>query len=138
MTTAGVPPTENPVLDSGWDGTNKQTLLTDTGGRLIQGAYALSVPINLSSSGLQQIIAAGSGITTVAYIELAFASAVNIKFEAGTGSNCGSSTVDLTGVLQNVVTYTRDTPFIVPSGKALCIDLSASVVGGGSATYAQP
>ena len=74
VTTAGVPPTENPVLDSGWDGTNKQTLLTDTGGRLIQGGYALPAPIKLSRSGLQQIIAAGSGITTVAYIELAFAS----------------------------------------------------------------
>lgn len=130
--------TSTPCVVAGENGSTAEILATDPNGRLLNGVYPSSAAISLSSSGLTQIIAAGSGTTTVAYVELSFTSGVNLQWEYGTGSNCGTGTTPLTGVMQNVLTYTRDTPFLVPTGKALCANLGSAVTGGGSVTYAQP
>ncbi len=122
---AGAALSGNPVQVGGSDGTNTRTLSTDTGGRLVPGAYANTAAVALSSSGLTQIVAAGAGTTTVSHVSASFASGVDFQLEYGTGSNCGTGTTALSGVYKTVLTIALETPFVVPSGKALCVNLGA-------------
>lgn len=56
VTASGSPPTTNPVLVSGWDGTNIRTLLTDSGGRRVvvgaaaDGSAPVGNPVLISGS----------------------------------------------------------------------------------------
>lgn len=100
-----------------------------------------SLPESLTTSGLTQIIPA-SGVTQIrlTHLSFSFASGVDFQLEYGTGSNCGTGTTALTGVYKGILTivlsFTLD-PLLVPAGDALCVNLGASVVGGGLAKYAQ-
>jgi len=137
---SGNPPVISQVFSYGYNPANNEfyRLRTDPGGRQLQGAYPTNAAVSLSSSGLTQIIAAGAGITTVSHLSVSLASATTFQLEYGTGSNCATGTTALSGVYQNVSAIALDVPFIVPSAKALCINLGASVTGGGIVVYAQP
>jgi hypothetical protein len=134
----GNTPTQSPLENGTFDGTNTQRLKSDTQGRLLAGAYPLNAPVTLTSSGLTQLVAAsGSEVITVNHFSIGFASSVNFQFEYGTGSNCGTGTTALSGVYQAVQGIALDVPFEVPAGKALCANLGASVTGGGLIIYNQ-
>jgi hypothetical protein len=95
--------------------------------------------IALSSSGLTQIIPATSGHKVlICSMGISFASGVNVQLETGTGSNCGTSTTALTGTLQSITAWTLDSTssILTSSGVAVCVNLGASVTGGGYVTYA--
>jgi hypothetical protein len=129
-----------PTFDYAYNPANNiyYRLRSDPAGQLIVGAPPLSAAVSLSSSGLTQIIAAGSSVTVVSHLSLSFASGVTVQLEYGTGTNCGTGTTAYTGIYQNVATIALDVPFLVPSGKALCVSLGASVTGGGVVLYGQP
>lgn len=137
-TSPGTPPAFPGVDAQAFDGTNAQRLKSDNQGRLLPGAYPSSVAISLTTSGLTQVIAAsGSTVITLGSYSISFASSVDFQWEYGTGSNCGTGTTALTGVYKSILTIAVDDPIEVPSGKALCANLGASVVGGGVGMYNQ-
>jgi hypothetical protein len=98
--------------------------------------------LTVSASGNTQIVAL-SGTTNIylCHMDFAASAASNFSLTYGTGSNCGTGTTTLTGVYQNVVTYSSPWdavgPIIVPAGKALCINFVGTVTAGGFVTYAQ-
>jgi len=105
------------------------------------GFCTQSAVITLTTSGLTQIIAAsGNQVIHICNISIAFASGVNVQLETGTGTNCASSTTALTGTYQSILTLALD--FVngtlnTPAGVALCVNLGASVTGGGVIEYIQ-
>lgn len=102
-----------------------------------------SAAISLSASGNTQVVAAsGSSTVRVCHISLAMASTVDVKLVSGTGVNCGTGAADVSGVYKSVGSLALDFPSVsgglrLPAGAALCINLGASVTGGGLVTYAQ-
>lgn len=134
----GVAPTQNPVQVSGFDGTDVRRMETDVRGGLLPGSYPNNAAVNLSTSGLTQIIALSGGkAITLSHISVAFASSVDFQLEYGTGSSCGTGTTALTGVYKSITGIALDTPFTLPAGDALCVNLGASVAGGGLVVYSQ-
>ncbi len=101
-------------------------------------------PIILTATGNTQVIAAGgvgSGIRIrICHISFSLNTAVDVKLVQGTGSNCGTSPVDLTGVYQNIINFNlgfgNEGALRVGQERALCINLSAVATGGGVITYA--
>lgn len=97
--------------------------------------------ITLSSSGLTRIIThSGSNVTNVGLIAISFVSAVTVQFEYGTQTStaCDTGTTAWSGTFQNVVTIALDNPGVVPAGQDLCVNLGASVTGGGLVAFKQP
>lgn len=113
--------------------------LGDATGKILNGAYPTIAAVALSNSGLTSIIAHSASLTTtVAHYSVSFASLVSFQLEYGTGTNCGTGTTALTGVYQPLLAIAIDTPFIVPAGKDLCVNLGSSITGGGAIVYSQP
>lgn len=139
VTAAGSAPTTPPVLTAGQDGTNVQTIKTDTSGNVDVSQIAHSrASVTVSSSGLTQILAAsGSTVITVYHFSILMASTVGVQLEYGTGSACGTGTTAITGVYQNAAGIALDIPFALPAGNALCVNLSSGVAGGGLLLYSQ-
>jgi hypothetical protein len=98
-----------------------------------------SAPITLSASGLTQIIAVSTGNpVTICGIMINFASAVSFQLVYGTGSNCGTGTTSITGVMPPLGGITIDSTFQLqptPVSQAVCVNLGSAVVGGGIVTY---
>jgi hypothetical protein len=95
--------------------------------------------VALSASGLTQIIpATASHKVLVCSMGVSFASGVNFQLETGTGTNCGTGTAALTGTLQSITALSLDSTasILTPVSVAVCVNLGASVVGGGWVTYA--
>jgi hypothetical protein len=136
-TAAGSPPTTPPVLVAGQDGTNVQTIRTDTSGRqIVVGAAAngaatagnpvlvgffdgtnVQIPpmctnqafVNLSGSGNTQIVPlSGSTKIRICHIDASTTAAEDIKLTSGTGANCGTGTADLTALLKSVQSFAFD------------------------------
>lgn len=99
-----------------------------------------SAAVNDSASGLTQVVAAASGKSIyVTGYTVVTAAAVSVQWEYGTGTACGTGTTALTGPMSfaaNGGAAAHQTLF-VPSGDALCLNLSAAVQVGGSVSYAQ-
>lgn len=132
VTAAGSAATENPLLDGARDASGNKVALT---------LGTTSAAVSLTSSGLTQIVAL-SGVTLIriTHISVSFASSVDFQLEYGTGANCAAGTTALTGVYKSILTVALDfdlDPLIVPSAQALCVNLGASVVGGGLVKFAQ-
>ena len=102
-----------------------------------------SAVVSLTTSGLTRIITAASGTAQIrlTHLSTSFASAVDFQLEYGTkvATDCDTGTTALTGVYKGILTevlsFTLD-PLLVPAGKDLCVNLGASVVGGGLAKFA--
>ena len=136
----GAASTKNPVQVAGNDGTDVQSIKTDTSGRTqVVGASAvgvapagdpvpvanvdggglaiiptyctLSAPVSLTTSGLTQLVALSAGKQIrICHISIAFATAETFQLEEGTGSVCAGGTAALTGVYQAVLTLALDFP----------------------------
>jgi hypothetical protein len=98
--------------------------------------------ITLSGSGNTSIIThSGTNRTLICFLQIAYASAVNVQVTSGTGSNCAAGTANVTGLFQNVGTITMPpgpfSPLVVAAGQDTCINDSAVVNGGGIVMYVQ-
>lgn len=167
----GSPPTGNPVQIAGWDGVDIRRILTDTSGRSImtgpaaQGAAVAGNPIvvaqrdssgnvqtefqcdqqaafDLTGSGNTEIVPLTGGQTIrVCHVSLAAASALDLRFTRGTGTNCGTGTANVSGLYRNITALALDptnkAPMRSASGEALCINQSAAVNSGGIVIFAK-
>jgi hypothetical protein len=133
----GAVPTGNPILAAGFDGTNTQTLLTDTSGRQIvtpQAAVGAAsgnpfptgyrddsgnvladygFPDQAAvtiSAGTDTVIVSGvmSTNTYVGHISFSLDSAQTVTIRQGTGSTCGTNTAILYGPAPNVTAVALD------------------------------
>lgn len=169
VTASGSPPANPPVLVAGQDGTNTQTVKTDTGGHVeVVGPVAPgsaignpintgtqnssgnlvadfvcdnSVAVNISASGLTQIIALSSGKQIrICHLSLGNSAASNVTIEYGTGVNCASGTTAISGPYQSIVVLALDfqmrRELTFPASQAVCLNFGTSVTSGGLVTYA--
>lgn len=104
----------------------------------------LSAPFNLSGSGSTQIIAAsGSTIIRVCHVDFLTTAAVNVKIVQGTGANCVTSPVDLTGLYTGAsafsfaMDYAPTSALRSTASQAICVNQSGAVTTGGTVIYAQ-
>jgi hypothetical protein len=126
------------------------SLLNDTSVLTLFNGSAQSKAINcpnvaavtVSASGDTQIIAA-SGSTQVYICKIDFSASAgsNFSFHYGTGSNCATGDTAISGVYQNVLTYSSpwdaNAPLVFPASKAVCLNFVGSITAGGTVTYAQ-
>lgn len=132
-TAIGSPPTNPPVQIADVDGA----------GNIITPSYAtIGTPISLSLvTGENQIIAAsGSTVIRITNISVGMTTAGTVSITAGTGANCGTSTVTLWGPYpSNTTGFAQDFAGILlaPAGDAVCLDFGATVTAGGGVLYSQ-
>lgn len=167
--TPGMPPSQNPVQIALFDGTNVERARGDTTGHFqtvgptATGAAPLYAPvefagldgvgnilpptfcslsavISLTTSGLAQIVALSSGKQIrVCNISNSFNNPTDWQLEYGTGANCGTGTMALTGNYKAILTVALDFTsgtLNVPASQALCVNLGSVVTGGGVILYA--
>jgi hypothetical protein len=103
-----------------------------------------SQAISTASSGTTQIVALTSGATIyVCAWDVVADGTVAVKWQYGTGSNCGTGTTDIDGARGFIVNSGIakgsgfGTLFKTAVSNALCINLNAAVGARGSVTYAQ-
>ena len=98
--------------------------------------------ISFTGAGNSEIIAGVSGDTIlICRLTLAFTSMVDFSLHEGTGANCATGDVAITGTFQDVLTVAMD---FEPGGalrsgtsQALCVNLGGAVTGWGVVTYAR-
>lgn len=129
---SGSPPTEPPILTAGIDGTNVQTIKTDTSGRqLVVGAAAAGAavagnPVLFGASDGTNVqtaiycnqraavtLAAGTNViivvaavgktTKICHLDFTMDSVQTILIRQGTGATCGSTTTNLSGTYQSAL-----------------------------------
>lgn len=115
----------------------------DSAGNIVLPIFpTLSKAISLSSvTGENQIIAAsGSTVIRITNIAIGMTGASTVSITAGTGTNCGTSTVTLWGPYpSNTTAFTEDWNgvLVAPAGDAVCLDFGGTVTAGGGVSYAQ-
>jgi hypothetical protein len=103
-----------------------------------------TAPINISTATTTQIVAAqGNYSVQVTHFNFIAASAENVTFEYGTGTNCANGTTAISGTynltssaLGIAAGSGAAAVMIVPPGQALCLVTSAAVQLGGFLSYA--
>lgn len=137
VTASGSPPSTPPVLVAGQDGTNVETIKTDTAGDvLVAGPAAVGAaaksPITTGvqddsgnvlalyafpdqasfsvSAGADVVAITGTAAknTFVGHIAMSWDSAQTVTIRQGTGSTCGSNTATLYGPFANLLAFTLD------------------------------
>lgn len=103
------------------------------------GSQAL---FNLSGSGDTQIIAlSGSTVIRICHIDFSTTAAEDVKLTTGTGSNCGTSTANLTGLWKSVQSAAMDygpfSPLVGVAANAVCLNQSVAQALGGVVIYDQ-
>lgn len=98
--------------------------------------------VTVSASGNTQIIAAVSGQRIhICHISIAFASAVDVTLKEGTGTNCATGDVAITGTYKATtslnLSFGREGPLRTGASQAFCVNLGTAVVGGGVMTFTQ-
>lgn len=98
--------------------------------------------ITLAGSGNTQIIAhSGTNRTLICFLQISYASGLNVQVTSGTGGTCGTSSANVTGLFQNVGTITMPatpfSPLVVAAGLDTCINDSTTAAGGGIVMYTQ-
>jgi hypothetical protein len=103
-----------------------------------------SVSIDTASSGETQLVALLNGQSIyVCGLDWISTSALSVNFTYGTGAACGTGTTNLEGAQATAANGGKVIPvspvpkWILPAGRALCINLSASTQVSGSVTYGQ-
>jgi hypothetical protein len=126
-------------------GVNAATAADNSSGAAVQDFICdQQVAISISAaSGLQAIIS-GTAAKQIRICHIDFSSSIgsNVEIETGTTTStpCDTGTAALSGVYQNVLTFsmdytTRATP-IAPSGANVCLNFTNTVTTGGLVTYA--
>jgi len=132
-TAQGSAPTKPPV----------QVAIVDNAGNIITPAYCnTSTNITLSAvSGENQIIAlSGSTVIRICNISVGMSASGTVSITAGTGSNCGTSTVTLWGPYpSNTTGFAQDFAgvLVAPAGDAVCLNFGSTVTAGGGVSFAQ-
>lgn len=105
-------------------------------------AQIQSVAISLSSAATTQLVALTSGqVIYVCSYDFIANGTVNVTFQEGTGTNCGTGTTAKTGAYPLtaqaglVRTATGAVQWKTGTGSALCLTLSAAVQTSGVLTY---
>jgi hypothetical protein len=108
------------------------------------GVFACGSPavITLAASGNTQIIAhSGTNRTFICFIQVSWASGLDVQLQSGTGGTCGAGTANVTGLMKNVATWTASpgafAPIVIAAGQDVCINDSTTAAGGGLAIYTQ-
>jgi len=122
-----------------------QLCYTSNGDNCIPGVQgAKSVAITTASATTVELVALASGKSIyVTTFDVVSAGATTVTFKYGTGTNCGTGTVNLTGAYpmaaNTVITKGSGVGVAlnIPQGNALCITNSAGVQISGSVSYAQ-
>jgi hypothetical protein len=117
--------------------------LADFPGGIIAGCNTpISIPINVATSGLTQLVALSAGQQIhVCHMDFISNGATSVQFEYGTGTSCATGTTALTGPYPSVAESGLSAGngnaavMVVPAGQALCINLSAAVQVSGLLTY---
>lgn len=124
-----------------WTVTNR----TGSSGNVAAPLCDQSVAINTSTSGYTQLVAlsAGKKIYVCSFFVQANGT-VNVNLAYGTGTTCGTGTTALTGPMPEPTPGAGIAPnggssplFTVPTGNALCVNLSAATQVSGALSYAQ-
>jgi hypothetical protein len=145
VTSAGTSASSAQAVQGVTGGVPMPTNGANTGGNLTSIIQAgASVPINISTATMTQLIALASGkaIYVTAWDVIA-AGTGNITLEYGTGSNCGTGTTPLTGAYNLTAQMGLakgnglGPVLFVPAGNALCALTSAAVQMSGSLSYTQ-
>jgi hypothetical protein len=96
-----------------------------------------NVPVTTTAMGLTQLVAPGAAQTiTVCHVSEGFQNSVDWQLETSTAAACVGP-VALTGVYKSILGVVIDTPFTLPVGLGLCVNLGAAVTGGGFLIYGQ-
>jgi hypothetical protein len=96
-----------------------------------------NLPVTTTAMGLTQLVAPGAAQTiTVCHVSEGFQNSVDWQLETSTGAACAGAAV-LTGVYKSILGVVIDTPFTLPVGLGLCVNLGAAVTGGGFLIYGQ-
>lgn len=116
---------------------------TGTNGVVVGAGCTLQAPITLSGSGNTRIINAG-GTGTVRICEISFSTtaAEDIQITEGTGTNCGTGTLNVTGLYKSVQSMVLDPQVTAPItaqvvGDDICLNQSAAQALGGLVIYAK-
>lgn len=98
--------------------------------------------ISLSASGNTVVIPhSGTLRTLICFAQVSWASGLNVQVQSGTGATCGTGTANVTGLMQNVATWTLPatpfSPMVIASGQDVCINDSTTAAGGGWIVFTQ-
>jgi hypothetical protein len=133
----GATPTQSPVQAAGVDGNGKILPLQ---------ACTLSATFSASTSGLMQVIAAsGSAVIRICHWDATItdpsATPTSLQLEYGTGTDCGTNTAQLSGVMSNILSlamdYGPEASLLTPASQAICLKLGGSIAYTGTLVYAQ-
>lgn len=107
---------------------------------VVTGACDTNALFNLSGSGSTQVIAiSGTTIVDICGVSLSTVATEDIKIVYGTGANCVTSPIDLTGLYKAVQAMVLSFPVKLSSiaGQAICINQSVAQATGGVISYAR-
>lgn len=111
---------------------------------VIVPATMASVPITISTATTTRLVLGVTGQSIyVTAVDIIAGGTGSIQFVAGTGSTCGTGTVNISGnyalVAQTGFTKAagNGVVWVIPSGFSLCVTTSANVGMPGSLSYAQ-
>lgn len=121
--------------------TTQASNVTQIGGVNVFACGSQAV-ITLAATGNTQIIAhSGTTRTLICYIQVSWASGLDVQLQSGTGGTCGAGTANITGLMKNVATWTAGatpfSPIVIASGQDVCINDSTTAAGGGIVIYTQ-
>ena len=129
---------QSPVQVAGTDGSNPQTLKTDTQGQqVVTGQCDNSAVISTSAAGNTRIV---TGVLAqqirICHISFATGTPEGVKLTSGTGATC-TSPADLTGVYASISSIALDLmgTLKVPAGADLCVNQVNAQALGGVITY---
>lgn len=113
--------------------------LTDTLRMLAKGRKCSQVvPVGLEE-GTQEVIGGSQGETIrVCRVVLSWAGAVDLRYLAGTGTDCGTSTEELSGVMKQmtfIVDSGEGSPVELPEGADFCLAQDGAALGGGYVVF---
>lgn len=135
--------TPSPVVP-GFQVCNNKLGVTNCGWLGFAGSQA-SVPISVSTATTTKLVSGIPNLTTyIASVSIQAGGSGNAQLVAGTGTNCGSNTTNLTGAY----VLSATTPPLVlgtgagavlvpPQGYDVCLTTSAAVQMSGSLSYSQ-
>lgn len=112
-----------------------------------QNSYPLQRGITVSAaSGSVEIIPLPTGSAVnrqilIGWLSAAWNTSATVKVVYGTGTNCATGSTDVTGGYGGATSLdlypgSAAAPLYIPPGKAVCLNFSTTVTGGGVVKYA--
>lgn len=109
--------------------------------RKISCPNTAAITFTAASGSLEIVGLTAANVIQICSLWFSSDTVTNITFQNGTGSNCGTGTTTIAGVMQNVLSMSiywgADAALRVPASNAFCINSSATATIGGGVTYAK-